>query len=175
MRYREARKEPAVMSEKTPVLSPLERAQATEVLAAAPIAYLSVADEGPYVVPICFAYEDAGASGEWGRVLIHTGEGRKTRALALDPRVCVAVVAEAAFEQGPEPCRDTFSFRSVLIEGTAVLLSERDERERALRTIVAKYDPGAAGHPFAETDFRVTLVYAINIGSLSYLAQPARQ
>ena len=42
-------------------------------------------------------------------------------------------------------------------------MEEAAAREAALRVIVAKYDPDAAGMPFDEEDFAQTLVYAVAI------------
>jgi nitroimidazol reductase NimA-like FMN-containing flavoprotein (pyridoxamine 5'-phosphate oxidase superfamily) len=64
--------------------------------------------------------------------------------------------------------------RSVLVEGRATLLTDRDERDRALRAIVAKYDPNAADMPFAKHALAETLVYFVNIETLSYRALPRR-
>ncbi len=162
------------MTDETREPSSQQRTDAIGVLHAAPFACLSLTDGGPYVIPICFAYEALQGGEGWGRILLHTGEGRKSRALALDPRVCLAVVADAAFDRGPEPCRDTFAFRSVIIEGAATRLEDHEEREKALRLIVAKYDPEAKERPFAEKDFRATLLYAVTIASLSYTERRAR-
>jgi nitroimidazol reductase NimA-like FMN-containing flavoprotein (pyridoxamine 5'-phosphate oxidase superfamily) len=133
-------------------------------------------------VPMNFAYEPPAASAEapgenshaLGRLYVHSGEGRKSAAFAQNPRVCVAIVADAAFDQGAGPCNDGFSFRSVLVEGQATLLKHRDERERALRAIVAKYDPDAADMPFAEDALAETLLYAVSIETFSYKALPRR-
>jgi len=143
----------------------------------------------PYVVPMNFAYKPAAetaaapgpppkGAGEdspgLGRLYLHTGDGRKSAALADNPRVCVAVAADAAFDQGATPCSDGFSFRSVLVEGRATLLKDEGERGRALRAIVAKYDPEAADMPFAEDALAETLVYAVEIETLSFKALPRR-
>ena len=162
------------MTEETRPLSVQETAEARDVLESARIAHLAVADGGPYVIPICFAYECPEGSEEWGRIVFHTGEGRKSRALAMDPRVCLAVVVDAAFDRGPGPCADAFAYRSVLVEGSAIRLEERAEREEGLRLIVGKYDPQATDLPFAEEDFQMTLVYSVTIRSLSYKQRSRR-
>src|SRR4030042_7130432 len=71
-----------------------------------------------------------------GRLFLHTGEGRKTEALARHPRVCMAITADESFDQGANPCEDGFAFRSVLIEGRALLLGDEGQRGRALRGVV---------------------------------------
>jgi nitroimidazol reductase NimA-like FMN-containing flavoprotein (pyridoxamine 5'-phosphate oxidase superfamily) len=188
------------VSTANPTLSAADRALAEALLRGAPFAYVAMVDNAPpaagapadpapagvppdgarpYVVPMNFAYEPAGAPTKGpgdglGRLYLHTGEGRKSGALASNPRVCVAVAADAAFDQGATPCSDGFAFRSVLVEGRATLLEDRDERERALRVIVAKYDPDAVDMPFAEEALAETLVYSVDIEALSYKARPQR-
>lgn len=168
-------------------LSPTSQwADAELVLREASVAYLALVESEsgsfPYVVPINFAYDDgAPAPGGAGhvapdhpaaRLLFHSGAGRKTRALAENPRVCLAATADATFAAGPSPCEDGFAFRSALVWGRAVLLESREEREQALRAIVAKYDPMAADQPLDERDFERTLVYAVMIDDLSFKQRP---
>jgi len=145
---------------------------------------------GPYVVPLNFAYvtEDqpaharsgepshrATATGLDGRIYFHTGEGRKSRALAADPRVCLAVTAEVAFEQGNAPCEDAFSYRSLLVWGRARKIEESAERETALRFLVAKYDPEAAEVPFDQDVFAATLLYELTIDEVGYKERRPRR
>jgi nitroimidazol reductase NimA-like FMN-containing flavoprotein (pyridoxamine 5'-phosphate oxidase superfamily) len=185
-----------------PSLSAPDRAQAEAILREAPFAYVAAVERSgpaepapagaapaaarPYVVPMNFAYEPATAPGEapseapgddapdLGRLYLHTGEGRKSAALTGNPRVCIAIAADAAFNQGATPCDDGFAFRSVLVEGRATLLEDRAERERALRAVVMKHDPEAAEMPFAEETLAATLVYAVSIEALSYKTRPRR-
>lgn len=186
------------MSIDTPGLSAADRAQAEALIRQAPFAYVAMVENAgpadpapagaapdgarPYVVPMNFACEPGATPTEGpghdapdlGRLYLHTGEGRKSEALAGNPRVCVAIAAEAAFTQGASPCNDGFSFKSVLVEGRATLLADSDERDRALRAIVAKYDPDAADEPFGEDALAETLVYAVKIEALGYKARPRR-
>jgi uncharacterized protein len=166
MRYRGG------MDATTRPLSSADAAAAEELLRDAPFAYLAMVEQGgPYAVPLNFAY--VGGRGDLdGRVYFHTGEGRKTEALAADPRVCLAVVVGVAFDQGDSPCADGFSYRSLLVWGPARRIEDRDRRETALRAIVAKYDPAAAEAPFGEADFAGTLVYEVFIEAASYKQQP---
>jgi len=162
------------MNENRFLLPEEEWNKALQVLESAPIAYLSMAGAEPYVVPMCFAYDAQEQSQGPGRLIFHTGEGRKTRALAENGRVCLAMVADAVFDRGPEPCRDSYAFRSVVVEGTASLVEDDDARESALRTIVGKYDPQARERPFGEKDLQATLVYVVAVRSLSYKEQQPR-
>ena len=170
------------MSTQAARLNPAQWKNAEAVLRQAPVAYLAMVEDAPesgrtaaapYVVPINFAYERlSGAADAPGlsatRLLFHTGAGRKTEALARNPRVCLAVTTEMAFDAGPSPCEDGFAYRSVLVWGRAAPLEGPVEKEQALREIVAKYDPGAAGRAFDDQDFERTLVFAVTIDAVSY-------
>lgn len=177
-------------------LSDLQAAAAVELLREAPFAYLAMVEpEGPYVLPLNFAYvEDdapaprAGAGPERpvsgrparpaggqplaGRVYFHTGEGRKTAALAADPRVCLAVTSGVAFSQGGNPCGDGFLFRSLLLWGRARRIDDPAGREAALRAIVAKYDPDAAAKPFGRAVYARTILFEMTIEAAGYKQRP---
>jgi nitroimidazol reductase NimA-like FMN-containing flavoprotein (pyridoxamine 5'-phosphate oxidase superfamily) len=190
MRYRSrddvptrASQEAADVSNEIPGLSPRQRADAEAVLTAAPVCYLAVVDNeppdrgrgrssavpaggvagAPYVVPINFVYDAATA-----HIFFHTGAGRKTRALAANPDVCLALADSLALSVGPGPCQDGFSYKSVLVWGRAARIEDREERERVLRAIVAKYDPQAAGGAFEERAFEQALVYEVAVDAISY-------
>jgi nitroimidazol reductase NimA-like FMN-containing flavoprotein (pyridoxamine 5'-phosphate oxidase superfamily) len=162
------------MTTKAPSPTPHEQTRADNLLREAAFAYVAVVEESrPYVVPMNFAYEPA-TSGTTAHLYLHTGAGRKSAALANNPRICVTVAAETAFEQGPSPCKDGFSFRSVVVEGSAALLDDPAEREAALRAIVAKYDAAAAAAPFSQAALAKTLVYTVTIDALTYKERPRR-
>jgi nitroimidazol reductase NimA-like FMN-containing flavoprotein (pyridoxamine 5'-phosphate oxidase superfamily) len=190
MRYRGG------MDSTTNRLSGPEAAAALELLRGAAFAYLAMVEpRGPYVLPLSFAYVDGDRDGGGatspsadtaattaggaaagllaGRIYFHTGEGRKTAALAADPRVCLAVTAGVAFQQGDSPCADSFSYRSLLLWGQAGRIDDPARREAALRAIVAKYDAGAATKPFGEADFAQTILYEMTIEAASYKQEPA--
>ncbi len=135
----------------------------------------------PYVVPMNFAYQppattpapSAGGAPE-GRLLLHTGPGRKVDALAQNPRVCVTVISQEELRLGPTPCQDGYLYQSVVVEGRATLLTDEVEREQALRTIVAKYDPEASTKPFDPRIFAQTLLYAVDIDVIGFKERPKR-
>ena len=162
------------MAEHHRPLSAQERTQITDILHWMTTGFLAVADESPYVVPINFAYDDFAGPNGWGKILIHSGEGKKSRALARDARVCLTVLGESSFERGEGPCDDGFTFASVLVEGKAELLTTIPEREQALRMIVAKYDPETVDSPFDERVLERTLVYSVTIDAVSLKQRPRR-
>ena len=115
---------------------------------------------------------DARATDPLGYLIVHTGAGRKTKALADNPRVCIAVTADTAFVRGETPCQHGFTYRSVLVEGRATLVEENAGREQALRSLAAKYDRASAPESFEQTVLAQTLVYTIEIDTLAYKERP---
>ncbi len=164
------------MADETPLAIPQdagagERAKALELLRRAPFASFAMVDGRlPYVVPLNFAYVDSPPP--HGRLLFHTGEGRKSAALCANGRICVTASAGERFKQGDKPCSDGFAFGSIVAEGSARLLEDLAERTDALDALVAKYDPSMAGQPFDERVLSMTLVYEITIETLSYRELP---
>jgi len=162
-----------------------EAAVTRTLIREAPYAYLAMTEpEGPYVSPLNFAFAEESATpaatedskdqtaGLRGTIYFHTGKGRKTAALAADPRVCLAVTAGVAFLRGDGPCENSFSYRSLLIWGRARRIDDPAGREMALRAIVSKYDPEGAGMPFDEGVFEQTLVYELAIDTATYKQKP---
>jgi nitroimidazol reductase NimA-like FMN-containing flavoprotein (pyridoxamine 5'-phosphate oxidase superfamily) len=148
-----------------------DHAKAIELLRQATFASFAMTDGGrPYVVSLNFAYD--GSQGPNGRLVVHTGHGRKAAALAADPRICVFATSGEAFHQGATPCSDGFTFRSVVAEGTARLIEDDADRDGALRAIVAKYDPEMVDRPFDRRALAKTLVYEVAIDTISYRQRP---
>jgi Predicted flavin-nucleotide-binding protein len=127
-------------------------------------AYLFMATVGndgrPYSVPMSYVVMD-------NAVYVHCAtSGRKLNNLATCPWVCLNVV-------GPtQPVYDgTFSIRyeSAIIEGQARLVTDDEEKKRALLALAKKYLPDHMDK--AESDiarsWQRTLVYAVAIDCIS--------
>lgn len=158
-------------------LTPEEWAHAEQLLLQAPFAFFSLIDRGrPYVVPMNYAYERSpgGAAPAVARdavaprLIFHTGRGRKSAALAADPHICAAITTGETFVRGATPCANGYAFRSVLVEGSAVPVTDDSERSCALRALVAKYDPAATDRPFDEEVLKKTLVYELVFEKAGY-------
>jgi uncharacterized protein len=74
----------------------------------------------PYIVPIHYAYEDP-------YIYIYTTEGKKTEIIKDNPEVCLQV----------EDVRDNQDWQSVIVTGEAVRITDTEEREHALKFILA--------------------------------------
>ncbi|MHB9150185.1 MAG: pyridoxamine 5'-phosphate oxidase family protein [Thermoleophilia bacterium] len=142
------------------------RAKAGELLASQDVGFLAVVDEdGPYTVPISFAYD-----GE--NIFFHGGVGKTSLALEADPRACLAVMKGSDLIKGDTPCGDNVRSRTALVFGLVRLLDSPFEKDAALRTIIAKYDPDAVAAAFRPEKVAGTRVYSMEIRAVTYRELP---
>jgi len=105
-----------------PQIVDLGREDCYELLGAVGFGHLGFsADDRPYVVPIHFAVEEP-------FVYFFTTEGKKTEIIDQNPNVCLQV----------ERVEDSRNWESVIVEGTAVMLTEDADTEKAMTLILAK-------------------------------------
>ena len=105
-----------------PQIVDLGREACYELLTAVGFGHLGFsADDRPYVVPIHFAVEEP-------FIYFFTTEGKKTEIIDQNPNVCLQV----------ERVADSHNWESVIVEGTAVMLSEEADTEKAMALILAK-------------------------------------
>jgi nitroimidazol reductase NimA-like FMN-containing flavoprotein (pyridoxamine 5'-phosphate oxidase superfamily) len=81
-----------------------------------------VVDGGPYVVPVSYIFED-------DSIYVHSLAGRKTRALAANPRACLQV----------DDIKDAFNWRSVIAFGSYEEITDEAERRWALRRLLSRF------------------------------------
>ncbi len=117
-------------------------------------------DGKPYVVPVCFVYND-------GRIYFHSAvNGKKLDNIRANPSVCFSVHELLGMGVSPEqPCKSWTHFRSAVAEGTAHVL-EGDEKLRSLRLLAEKYAKGPVAAMPADSIER-TCVVEITIGQVT--------
>ena len=81
-----------------------------------------VVDDGPYVVPVSYIFHD-------DSIYIHSLAGRKTRALAANPRACLQV----------DEIKDEVHWRSVIAFGRYEEVTNEQERNWALRRLHSRF------------------------------------
>jgi len=136
-----------------------------ELLKRARICRLGLFDgEWPYVVPVNFAYAD-------GCIYVHSApKGRKMDILREHPRVCFEVDTEVELMAGERPCDYTTKYKSVIGTGLAVLLTDADEKLKALGILMRHH--GAPAEGFRPEVLPVTAVIRIDISSMTGKANP---
>ena len=147
----------------------LSEERAKELLFEGEYGLLSMVDESghPYGIPISFAYDGAHS------LYLHCApEGRKLNALQHQEEVSFCVVGHTQVL----PSKFTTNYESVVIEGTAALVQDHEERWKALRLILEKYAPNdmETGLLYSEKSFHRTAVLRIDIRSWSGKAKKVR-
>lgn len=104
------------------------------ILEEAKVCRIAMCDRGePYVVPVCFGYEDRA-------VYFHSArEGKKLDMLRANPRVCFEVEVDVEVRPGEVPCRSGVRYRSVIGRGRAELVEDPEEKKRGLDVIMRHY------------------------------------
>ena len=104
-----------------------------DVISRALVCRLAMADREPYVVPLCFGYED-------GALFFHSGgQGRKIDILRRNPRVCFEFDVDVALNLADTPCKCSVRRRSVIGFGTASFVEDREAKKLALNAIMRHY------------------------------------
>ena len=144
-----------------------DRDELYRILDEALVVHVGMVDDGqPYVVPLNFAR--AGDD-----LLVHCAvEGRKLRCLRSDPRICVEVARLIEVSGGAAACGWHCRYESVIGFGTAIVVTDDQERADALQAIMAKYSGRGDWRFPAETMTR-TVVVRLRLDTLTGKHAPA--
>ena len=139
----------------------LEKAQVEELLNREPVGVLATVNEdgSPYATPVHFLYRE-------GRVYIHgLPAGQKLDNIKRRGAVCLTVYRmEGLLLDGEgKPCDTNTKYRSVILQGSASLVTELEEKRGVLAGIVAKYTPHLASAALPENMVKGTGVISIEV------------
>lgn len=114
----------------------------------------------PYVIPICFFHiED--------KIYFHSGlQGKKIENMKANPRVCLQV-DDYHLVPSPRPCDFTMHYRSVIIFGRVRFLRDPEEKLKALKAMLGKYDTSHSNQPIDEAMVERVAVGQIIIEKMS--------
>jgi uncharacterized protein len=137
-----------------------DRTEIEAILKEAMVCRIGLADGGePYVVPVCFGYED-------GAVYVHSApEGKKITMLEKNPRCCFEVDICDQVIRGEKPCSWGMRYRSVIGFGRAAILTDPEDKQHGLGCIMHHY--GGSIHEFSERDLAAVTVIRIPIESMT--------
>ncbi len=95
----------------------------------------------PYLVPMNFGYD--------GNCLyLHSGaRSRKVDIIKRNPLVCFQADVDTELTKAETPCKWGMKYRSVIGEGRADLVTNRDEKVRCLDVIMCHYGWDKKGFP----------------------------
>ncbi len=113
-------------------------------------------NDQPYIVPLCFGYQD-------NNLYFHTGpKGRKLEILRKNQKVCFEFEVGVDVVKGEKPCQWNMLYKSVIGSGKAVLLENTDdmeERQRAIEIIIRQYSDKL----FSLSDIKLNKVIIIKV------------
>lgn len=126
------------------------------ILNKADVLHLGLADEqGPYVVPVNFAYAE-------GKIYFHSSyEGRKAAALRSGQEVGFCAEIDFEIKTEKKACKWGGRFKSVIGVGQARFIEGHDDKIPALELLMSKYADGQ--YPFDEKVVDKTAVVVIEI------------
>jgi nitroimidazol reductase NimA-like FMN-containing flavoprotein (pyridoxamine 5'-phosphate oxidase superfamily) len=138
----------------------VDRKGMESVIRKASVCHLAMCDGGsPYVVPLCFGYED-------GTLYFHSAaEGRKLEVLRRNDRVCFEISVDHEIMILGDPCHWDMRYRCVIGFGRASFIEDQDEKHRALDAIVAQYTAGSFTYP--EDTVKSMVVIRVEIESMT--------
>jgi len=129
-----------------------DRAEIEAVIQKADICRLGLSvDNHPYIVPLNFGFQ--------GNCLyFHTGrEGKKIDMIRRNRRVCFELEVGCEVIRAETPCKWSMRYESVVGYGTASLLTDPEEKERALDLIMSHYS-GPRGDYRREAFDRIAII-----------------
>ena len=131
-----------------------------EIIRGANICRLALCEGGrPYVVPLCFGYED-------GKLYFHSAsQGRKLEILKNNRNVCFEMDIDQELVSGEAPCKYGFRYRSVVGFGRASFVRDPESKCKALGMIMKNYSEGV--FDFTESQIAKTAVIKVDIEDMT--------
>jgi nitroimidazol reductase NimA-like FMN-containing flavoprotein (pyridoxamine 5'-phosphate oxidase superfamily) len=122
-------------------------AEIEDIIAGAVVCRLAMVDgDRPYVVPLCFGYENR-------TLYFHTGrKGKKIEVLQKNPNVCFEFDEDVRVLAQPEACDWGLAYRSVIGYGKASFVTSPEGKRRALDIIMRHYGGSAGTYPDIRVD-----------------------
>ena len=127
-----------------------------DIIAGAVVCRLAMTDgERPYVVPLCFGYEN-------GMLYFHTGhKGKKIDLLKKNPLVCFEFDVDCRVLAQPDACGWSMAYRSVVGYGKAAFVNSPEGKRKALDVIMRQY--GGEGGPYPDGNMKATCIICVHI------------
>jgi len=106
------------------------------ILKKAKVCHLGLIDDtSPYVIPAHYGYDD-------GYLYIHSAkEGKKIDLIKKNPNICFEIEIDHKIHNTGIPCNWSTSYRSIIGFGTASLLTDIDDKKKALEILIDHYSP----------------------------------
>jgi len=132
----------------------------TQIIRECRVCRLGLCDKGkPYVVPVCFGYEN-------GTVYVHSArEGMKIDIIRRNPSVCVEFDVPGDLVTAGKACGYGMHYRSVVGFGTARFVDDPTEKSAALSAIMRQYT--GRDWEFGEPERKSVVVIAVRLDQVT--------
>lgn len=118
-------------------------------------------DNRPYITPVNYTYEN-------NAIYIHTGlKGRKLDNISVNSSVCFEISSHGNLYDSKKACEFSMRYWSIIAEGKAELVSDLNEKRRAMDSIMEKYALRFEYTDPTDEDLGKVNVIKINIESIS--------
>jgi len=134
----------------------LDLSEMESILREARVCRLGCDDNGrPYVVPLSFGYRD-------GTIYIHSAhEGKKITLLRKNPDCCIEVDECREVVRTEKTCNWGMRYRSVICQGRACFITDREEKQAGLNCIMRHYS--SESNTFLKQELEGVCVIRIDI------------
>jgi len=131
-----------------------------QILRTSFVCRLAMADGNePYVVPLCFGYQD-------GSIFVHSAKvGLKIDILRKNPRCCIEVDVTEGPIRNDNPCSWEMRYKSVICTGRAAFVEDPAGKVKALNCILEHY--GGEPQQFSESSLQKVCVIRIVIEEMT--------
>jgi len=116
----------------------------------------------PVIKPVNFIYWN-------GRIYLHSStKGEKISDIRRGSSVCFEVDEPIAYVAAVEPaCKSTYYYRSVIVKGSAIIVSQVDRKLEILERLMEKYQPEGGYQGVAPEIMKRTAVIEISIREMT--------
>lgn len=116
-------------------------------------------NDRPYIVPLCFGYED-------NALYFHSArEGKKVDMLRKNSKVCFELDTDHEIVSDESPCKWTMKYRSVIGNGKASLIHDPEAKRQAFDIIMHHYSDKVSA--YSEAGLDNSLIIKIEIESMT--------
>ena len=135
-------------------------AEIEQIIKQAKVCRLGLVDGSePYVVPVCFGYEN-------NAFYFHCApEGRKLELIRNNNRVCVEIDTDVEITGAEKPCGWSARYRSVIGVGRAHILEDEADKIRGLTVLMRQFEGKGTAVEFEKADR--TAVVRIDIENIT--------
>lgn len=139
-----------------------DRAELESMIGAATVCRLAMSEnDRPYIVPLCFGYED-------GNLYFHSaGEGKKLDILRVNNLVCFEMDIDHELVRTNLPCESEMKYRSVIGFGQASFVNGVEEKRMSLDIITRHYSEGNAEGTYVYPEQKLANTVIIKVKSES--------